>query len=279
MADSPSPRIRVATLNVWGRHGDWTARRAVLRDGFARLAPDLVALQETVVTDDYDQAADLFGPEYTVVHHGTRTAEGVGCTIVSRWQPGRVDQTDLWVTDRVDPSDFVGQCAAVEVATPLGPLLFANHKPSWRVELEHERELQAVRGAAFVDHVAGGRRLPVVVAGDMDARPESASMRFWTGRQSLGGAGVAYQDAWEFSHPGDPGLTFTPANPLVGPDWRGISGRRIDYVLLRCLDRSPPLTVDSCRRLFDEPVDGTWASDHFGVVCDLTTPASRMTVG
>lgn len=275
MASSPDtpPRVRVATLNIWARHGDWPARRAVLRDGFARLAPDLVALQETVLTDGEDQVAELFGPEYTVVHHGRRTAEGVGCSIVSRWAPLDVHRTDLHVTERVDPEDFVGQCAAVEVETPLGPLLFVNHKPSWRVELEHERELQATAAAAFVERLVGGRRqLPVVVAGDMDARPESASIRFWTGRQSLGGTSVAYQDAWEFAHPGDPGPTFAAENPLVAAPWRRIADRRIDYVLLRCVDRAPPVTIASCHRLFDRPVDGVQASDHYGVTCDLTPP-------
>lgn len=40
---------------------DWEARREVLREGFRTLRPDLVALQETVVTDQMDQTADLFG--------------------------------------------------------------------------------------------------------------------------------------------------------------------------------------------------------------------------
>jgi hypothetical protein len=26
----------------------------------------------------------------------------------------------------------------------------------------------------------------------------------------------------------------------------------------------------ACERIFDEPVDGVWASDHFGVVADLS---------
>ncbi|GAA1578297.1 hypothetical protein GCM10009789_34720 [Kribbella sancticallisti] len=45
----------MATLNIWCRHGDWPARREVLREGFRNLRPDLVALQETVVEDSYDQ--------------------------------------------------------------------------------------------------------------------------------------------------------------------------------------------------------------------------------
>jgi hypothetical protein len=30
--------------------------------------------------------------------------------------------------------------------------------------------------------------------------------------------------------------------------------------------------VVACERIFDQPVDGVWASDHFGVVADLEVP-------
>jgi mRNA deadenylase 3'-5' endonuclease subunit Ccr4 len=38
--------VRVATLNLWGRRGQWDERRRVLAEGFRALEPDLVALQE-----------------------------------------------------------------------------------------------------------------------------------------------------------------------------------------------------------------------------------------
>jgi hypothetical protein len=30
-----------------------------------------------------------------------------------------------------------------------------------------------------------------------------------------------------------------------------------------------------CQRVLDRPVDGIWASDHFGVLADLVLPANR----
>jgi endonuclease/exonuclease/phosphatase family metal-dependent hydrolase len=50
------------------------------------------------------------------------------------------------------------------------------------------------------------------------------------------------------------------------------TGRRIDYVLVRGGIHGPSLRVADCRRVFDQPVDGVWASDHFGVVADLEAP-------
>jgi hypothetical protein len=67
-----------------------------------------------------------------------------------------------------------------------------------------------------------------VLAGDFDAGPDTASVRFWTGRQSLGDLSVNYQDAWEFAHPDESGHTFTLENPLIvsEADWSRIPPRR-----------------------------------------------------
>ena len=35
----------------------------------------------------------------------------------------------------------------------------------------------------------------------------------------------------------------------------------------------PTLAIKRCERVFDRPVDGVWASDHFGVMADLEPPA------
>jgi hypothetical protein len=34
----------------------------------------------------------------------------------------------------------------------------------------------------------------------------------------------------------------------------------------------PLLATVNRQLMFDQPVDGRWASDHFGVLADLTTP-------
>jgi hypothetical protein len=48
----------------------------------------------------------------------------------------------------------------------------------------------------------------------------------------------------------------------------------LNYVVVRCGDHGPTLDVPYCERAFDEPVEGVWASDHFGVVADLAVPPS-----
>jgi hypothetical protein len=46
--------------------------------------------------------------------------------------------------------------------------------------------------------------------------------------------------------------------------------RRIDYIFVRCDNNGPTLDVCQCERLFDAPLDGVWASDHFGIMAELT---------
>ena len=264
--------VRVATLNLWGRSGAWTDRRSLLVDGFGELRPDLVAFQESIKTDDYDQVSDLLGADFQVVHQRARAADGMGVSIASRWPLGEVHEVDLHVTART--ADFPCVTLIAEILAPkaVGSLLFVNHFPSWQPAFEQERELQAVLAARSIEELAGRRHWHVVLAGDLDADPDAASVRFWSGRQAVGGTSVCYRDAWERIHPGEPGDTFTPRNPLVADrDW---PFRRIDYIFVRCGDHGgPTLDIAACARIFDQPVDGVWASDHFGVVAELAVPA------
>ncbi len=279
---SDSGRVRVLTLNLWGLHGDWDERRAVLVEGIRGLGPDLVAFQEAITDDGYDQAADVLGPGYHVVHQsvGLVGDGNHGGSIASRWPLGEVRELDLDVTPRTGDFAHTTLLAEVLAPAPIGPLLFVNHLPSWQLTFEHERELQTVVAARFVEGILRRRSMHVVLAGDLDATPESASVRFWRGLQSLGGTSVCYRDAWESTHPEEPGHTFTAANPLVtaeNGDWALELGRRIDYVFVRCVEHGPTLDVVSCERVFAEPADGVWASDHFGVVADLAVPAPSRT--
>jgi endonuclease/exonuclease/phosphatase family metal-dependent hydrolase len=268
-------RLRVLTMNLLAPdQADWERRRPVLVDGLAALRPDVVALQETVWGDGDDQAADLLGPGVHVARHAGRSADGVGAVVASRWPLGTIREVDLHVTPRTAGFPW---CAALTVEVlapaPLGPVLLVHHKPSYEYGFARERELQAARTAAFVEELVAGRSVHVVLAGDFDDPPEAASIRFWTGLQSLEGVSVRYEDAWAVARPGEPGHTFTPRNPLVRAGAMPLDpGRRIDYVMVRCGTHGPTLAVDGCALAFDEPVGGVWASDHFGVVADLRVP-------
>jgi endonuclease/exonuclease/phosphatase family metal-dependent hydrolase len=162
----------------------------------------------------------------------------------------------------------------VLLAAPLGPLLVVHHKAAFELEHEHVREAQARATARFVDELVADRPdLPVVLMGDLNAGPDAASLRFLTGRQSLVDTSVRYEDAWEAVHPDAAGHTFSPHNALVRAGEMPLErGRRIDHIMIRSGPYGPPLDVADCQLVFDQPVDGMWPSDHFGVLAELRRP-------
>src|SRR5215218_3903998 len=173
--------VCITTLNLWGRRGAWDERRRVLAEGFRKLAPDLVAFQEAVVGDGYDQVTDILGPGYHVVHQTDREAgrgedieDGQGISIASRWPLGEVWEPDLNVTPRTEDFACGTLIAEVFAPEPIGPLLFINHLPNWQLTFEHERELQTVIAARTIEEICEGRDglRHVVLAGDLDATPD-----------------------------------------------------------------------------------------------------------
>lgn len=272
--------LRVLTLNLWQRYGKWADRRSVLIDGLRILQPDIVAFQESIRNDEYDQVSDLLGPTFHIVQQKNRDLQGMGISIASRWPLGAVHELELDVTPRCVGFPAGTLVAEVQAPDPVGSVLFVNHFPHWQLNFERERELQAVTAAEFVEHQVQHAFRQVVLVGDFDAGPEAASIRFWSGCQSLGDMSVCYRDAWGSTHPEDPGHTFTPASPVVKEEvvknmrpFRDWPFRRIDYIFARFgAHGGQAMDIVACARIFDKPVDGVWASDHFGLVADLAMP-------
>jgi endonuclease/exonuclease/phosphatase family metal-dependent hydrolase len=269
--------LTVLTFNVLSPdHADWPWRRDRIRDELRRLAPDVVALQECARLGHDDDAAELLGEEYAVVEHSQRSADGVGAVLATRHRFRDVEEVDLRLTPRVTLPWSAAVLVELDLPAPLGPVLVVHHKPTYEHGYSLERELQAVACARAVEERLRGRDLPVIVLGDFDDVPTSASLRFWTGQQSLQGFSVAYRDAWAAVHPGEDGLTFDPRNPLVRAGEMSLElGRRIDYVLVRSGIHGPALDVTDCHRVFDRPVEGRWLSDHIGVLARLLVPDHR----
>jgi endonuclease/exonuclease/phosphatase family metal-dependent hydrolase len=155
----------------------------------------------------------------------------------------------------------------------LGDLLLIAPTSSWRLDAEAAREQQVVGLARLDDRHR--TTLPTVIAGDLNATPDAASIRYLSGLQSLDGHSVHYHDAWAVAGQG-PGHTWSVDNPraaaeiaeLIGqPDHR----RRLDYVFVGSAHRHPAgrARVLSAELVLQEPVDGVWLSDHAGVLVAL----------
>jgi endonuclease/exonuclease/phosphatase family metal-dependent hydrolase len=257
-------RLRVVTLNVWNDQGD-QHRIGVINGELRILKPDLVAFQEVLHTSERNQLDDLLDgtglhgtQQHDVLAPSPKVRDGIA--VATQW-PHQV----LEVAEHT---------VAVSVPIPdLGDILFIGVAASYELDDETARERQAVT-VSDVDE-RHRRALPTIIAGDFNAVPEAASIRYLTGLRSLGGRSAHYHDAWEVAGDGD-GHTWSCDNPnarieidriIRQPNHR----RRIDYVFVGSWHAHPSARAEVRRATlaFERPVEGIWASDHYGVMVDL----------
>jgi endonuclease/exonuclease/phosphatase family metal-dependent hydrolase len=125
------------------------------------------------------------------------------------------------------------------------------------------RQVAAI--AAFVAEKRGAE-LPAVITGDFNAEPDSDEIRLLEGHKTAPAVpGQVFVDAWRFADAGSPEATWDRRNPHAAA-W-GVPSSRIDYVFV-----GMPVSGRGCvlgARRFGAPIDGVWASDHFGVLAHI----------
>ena len=231
-------------------------RRDVLRRELRDLQPDVIAFQEAYKTRERDTVREILDPELHVVHQSSGLLHDGNCAaIATRWPVLEVIELDQQLSPRTADFPTTTMIAELDVPAPIGPILFVNHLPSWKPQLERERELQAVRTTRRIEELVARKPIHVVLAGDLDAVPDASSIRFLRGLQSLGETSVTYRDAWETIHPGEAGHTFALRNPLMmeDSDVAQERDRRIDYIFVRADEHGPTLEISNWNLLFDEP--------------------------
>jgi endonuclease/exonuclease/phosphatase family metal-dependent hydrolase len=271
-------RLRVLTLNVENFEGDDRRTKAINAE-VRRLAPDLIAFQEVIRDPDRDQLDELLAGTGL---HGIHQADAMsytppysdrygGTAVATRWPHTALEVLDMRIGGAAD----VPWCT-VAVTVPIpdeGDVLFIGTTAAWRLDAEAVREQQAI---ALTDLDARHRQThPTIIAGDFNATPDAASIRYLLGLQSLHGRSVHYHDAWDIAGDG-PGYTWTTDNPNTQKVVDAVvrqSGRhqRIDYVFIGSWHEHPKAScqVRSAALAFDQPIDGVWASDHYGVVVEV----------
>jgi endonuclease/exonuclease/phosphatase family metal-dependent hydrolase len=279
-------RVRILTLNVQNDEGD-PRRAELINREIRRLNPDLVALQEVPSQGRRsDLAALLAGTGLSATHQSDAISYPMpfedrygGAAVATRW-PHRI----LEVLDqRGSGAPDVPWCtlaAAVEVPEA-GQLLFIAATLSWRLDAEAARERQAV---ALTDLDARHRdKLPTIIAGDLNASPDAACIRYLTGLQSLHGRSVHYHDAWAVANGGDGGHSWTTENDSAASEIEAIvrqpnHWRRLDYVLVGSWHAHPQARAEvrAAQIVLNQPVGGIWPSDHYGLLVetDVTADAS-----
>lgn len=290
--------LRVLTLNIWNGQGPWLERLPLIRRGLTELQPDLVALQEVIGPDERQPRTG----QLPLLCDGLHSADGtpwhvaygpahllaygmyLGNALLSRWP---IVATEVWRLPSLaevrgtaeEPNEHNDQARALLYAlveAPFGRVpIFITHL-DWQLHRGVVRERQvaflADRVAELHPPQADSPDYPPILAGDMNAEPDSDEMRFLRGLHSLGGHSVYFADCFRVAGPVHErhtgGVTYCRGNGYAAvsrePD------RRIDYLYVRGPDaqgRGEPLTA---RVVFDQPESGAWASDHYGVYAELS---------
>jgi endonuclease/exonuclease/phosphatase family metal-dependent hydrolase len=260
--------LRVATLNIWNRFGPWDQRFAAIRAGVGALSPDILGMQEVLRLDPgegdgLDQAVAIAeGHGYHIAYGRSREQRWYGNAVLSRWP---IVRSEVFELPRCGTDER--RCLLLAVLdSPYGQLPFFVTHLNWKLDDGATREAQVVEVVKQVRAVQAD--FPAILVGDFNAEPEADEMRYLRGLTTLGGPTRTYfQDAFALAGDGTPGYTFSRRNPFAAPLRE--PDRRIDYILVHGRDerfRGEPLEAKVC---FDEPVAGTYPSDHFGVVATL----------
>ena len=246
----------------------WPERRVEILAWLDLLGADIVCLQEVLDSpgglNQAEWLAARAGAGYQVAY-GPASTHGehrMGNAILSRWPVRTVAVTPLPASALADDAQ-----RAVLHARTAGIDVFCTHL-SWRFEDGAVREQQV---EVVADVIAGGADpaspLPPVLAGDLNAEPDSAEVRFLTGLTARGGRSVYFQDAWRVAGGRGPGNSWDNRNPFAAqalePD------RRIDYILVGWRRPGGAGRVQTAGLACDRSLTGVYATDHFGVFADL----------
>ena len=263
--------LSILTLNIWHNAGPWEERLLRIREWIDRLDPDLIAFQEVLVGEGFDQAREIVGEGRYHVDY-LRASDfwldreyTFGNAVASRWPI--VARQELALPDRGDGE--TRSALTVEIEAPVGLISFTCTHLHWRFHHGATREAQVV---ALCDQVLGSRRrggFPPIIAGDFNAEPDSDEIRFMTGGHSIDGRSVYFHDAWRIAGERGQGATWSNRNPhtraSLEPD------RRIDYIFTGYALQGGVGLLKRCRVVCDDEKNGVWPSDHFGVFAELQT--------
>ncbi len=135
------------------------------------------------------------------------------------------------------------------------------------------RQRQVVALDDFVASAAGpNAAMPPVVVFDGNAHPDADAIRFLTGLTTLVGRSTYYQEAWRVAGGDGPGTTWSARNPHTAAN--GAHDGRIDYVFVgdHWGRDDAAGRIESARVVCDRPLTTTLASEHYGLMAEVTWP-------
>ncbi|MEM9033232.1 MAG: endonuclease/exonuclease/phosphatase family protein [Actinomycetota bacterium] len=286
--------LRVVQLNVGSLlEPDWVNRRVEIAAWLRELRPDVCCFQEVWADANNPPSVEWIVDEtdelgWHWVFAGDALAPAMwpdpslrfGSAVLSRWP---IDEHTFHRLPVVSDGDRFASSVPWELfhVRTAGLDVFSTHLAAAPTQGLHRR-LQVVEIDQLIKEARGDRddlrfgtkreHMPHVLCGDFNAEPESDEIRFLASLAPIDGQTTFHQDAWRMAGDG-PGHT---------QDWRtspiaaemNINRKRIDYVFVGdAFQRAGSAgRILSAQLAFHESRTGVIASDHHGLVVDITWP-------
>jgi len=267
--------VRIAACNAWWDARQRDARFEALATIFEDLHIDAVCVQEIPL-----EASDAHLERLTGGGGLQVAAYAAGSVTVTAilLRGGGNAETPITVQCRTTSGDLFTMAYAVARWEKHGNTIrsCSVHQP-WGglhevLRLHAAEKIEAAfrdRAGCDVEHIAG----------DFNAEPGSASIRYLTGATPDRGRVAQWTDAWAYAGEGD-GYTSSPENPyarIVGMehgfvDPRMLPERRIDYIFTRGYAHGRAGTALRSFVHRDGIGGEPYPSDHWLLVADLYTP-------
>ncbi len=246
------PRVKVATLNLFNRMGEWDARFPLVIDQLQALAPDVIGFQE--IDLGIDQGMQIsreinkrlgMQPHYRIKH---ATTPGQRASVFSIGTIATIPCVEHEILDLMT-FDRIAQRMVFEVDGKR--FAFVNNHLHHPVEAEEERIVQAEYLLAWLDRHGP---LPTVVLGDFNAYEHEKTVQIMKSR---------YRSAHEVVHGREPEKTWpTPVNT-----YDNSPPGTLDYIYV-----SPEFKVTDAGLAFHTPSTDNpdlFPSDHLGLFATL----------
>jgi endonuclease/exonuclease/phosphatase family metal-dependent hydrolase len=283
-------KLRVATLNIWNKAGPWAERLPLIRKQLTELSPDVLGLQEVLRLIPDEQNPPVPAPSNDQASEiadglGYNVAYGIAADYSGGLKFGNALLTRHKILDsrtfRLPGADS-GETRSLLYAlleTAWGRLpVFVTHL-NWKLHHGVVRLKQVVYLAEriFVLAPVGADFLPPILMGDFNAAPSADEIRYLKGEHPIDNRSVYFADAWDYAEPTAeglprPGYTYARDNGYALQN--GEPNRRIDYIFVRGPDKQMRGEPSNVRLAFQESTPGAagsvWASDHYGVTCDIS---------
>lgn len=267
-------QARILTWNVWWQFGQWRERQPAILSVLREQNADIVFLQEVWAQEGGLDQAQWLADElnmYVARTEGPWYDDGVslGNAILSRWP---VLQWQVHRLPDVTGAASVRRVVLAQVDSPFGRLWCACTHLDYKFDASDTRVAQCEALCGIIDQLRGDpeTELPVILAGDFNAVPDSDEIRMLTGRRAPAVSGLVFTDLWEVAGDGH-GFTWRRDNAYIADStW---PNRRLDYLLVSWPRPRPIGNPTSIWLAGVEAVGGVQPSDHAAVVADIVMVA------